>query len=203
MAHAHDTTDQNASVLDILFLAARTHRRWRDTPVEPSLLRRLYELARWPPTSGNCQPMRLVFVTSAGARARLLPALNRGNVEQTRTAPVTAIVAYDTRFFELMPKLVPERPEMASRFAAAPEAVRERLAFQSGTLQGAYLILAARVLGLDCGPMGGFDRERVDATFFPDGRWKSNFLLNLGYADPSQIGPRAPRLEFDEACRIV
>lgn len=158
MPETHETT---ANQIDVLFLAARTHRRWNEARVEPSLLRRLYELARWPPTSANCQPMRLVLVTSADAKARLLVAVNEGNVEQTRTAPVTAIVAYDTRFFELMPKLVPGRPEMASRFAAAPEAMRDRLAFQSGTLQGAYLILAARLLGLDCGPMDGFDREVI------------------------------------------
>jgi 3-hydroxypropanoate dehydrogenase len=130
------------------------------------------------------------------------PALDAGNVEQTMNAPATAIVAYDTRFFEEMPKLAPTRPDIGARFASAPDAVRERLAFQGGTLQGGYLMLAARALGLDCGPMGGFDRAKVDAAFFPDGRWKSNFLVNLGYGDPAHLRPRAPRLEFDEACRI-
>jgi 3-hydroxypropanoate dehydrogenase len=115
---------------------------------------------------------------------------------------VTAIVAYDTRFFEFMEKLAPSRPGLVARLASAPEPARERMAFQGGTLQGAYLILAARSLGLDCGPMGGFDRARVDATFFPEGRWRSNFLLNLGYGDASTLRPRAPRLEFSEACRI-
>jgi len=166
------------------------------------MLERVYELARWPPTSANSEPMRLVFVKSAEAKARLRPALDAGNVDQTMSAPVTAIVAYDTRFFEEMTKLAPQRPELAARFAGAPEAVRDRLAFQGGTLQGGYLILAARALGLDCGPMGGFDRAKVDAEFFPDGRWKSNFLLNLGYGDPSTLRPRAPRLEFADACRI-
>lgn len=190
------------SALRALFFDARTHRTWIDRPVESSLLRQLYDLARWPPTSANCQPMRIVFVTTRDAKERLRPALDAGNVNQTMSAPVTAIVAYDTRFFELMKKLVPARPEIVERFATRPEPVRERLAFQNGTLQGGYLILAARALGLDCGPMGGFDRTKVDDVFFADGRWKSNFLLNLGYAEPSALRPRAPRLEFDEACRI-
>jgi 3-hydroxypropanoate dehydrogenase len=188
--------------LALLFFDARTHRRWLDRPVDALLLRRIYDLARWPPTSANSEPMRIVFVTSAGAKERLRPALDAGNVEQTMSAPVTAVVAYDPQFFDKMSRLVPARPDMGERFAAAPEAVRERLAFQGGTLQGGYLILAARALGLDCGPMGGFDRAKVDAAFFPDGRWKSNFLLNLGYGDPAALRPRAPRLDFDEACRI-
>jgi 3-hydroxypropanoate dehydrogenase len=187
---------------DQLFLKARTYRRWADRAVDDDVLVRLYELARMPPTSANCQPMRVVFVKSHAAKERLRPALDAGNVDQTMTAPVTAIIAYDTRFFEWLPKLAPQRPEMAQRFAGRPEAVRERLAFQNGSLQGAYLILAARALGLDCGPMGGFDREKVDGAFFPDGRWKSNFLVNLGHGDPSVLQPRAPRLDFDEACRI-
>jgi 3-hydroxypropanoate dehydrogenase len=185
-----------------LFLDARTHRRWLDKPVDDQLLRRVYDLARWPPTSANCQPARVVFIRSREAKERLRPAVDAGNVEQTMTAPVTAIVAYDTRFFEYMSLLAPQRPEMGERLAARPEAVRERMAFQNGTLQGGYLILAARALGLDCGPMGGFDRARVEAEFFPDARWKSNFLLNLGYGEPTAPGPRAPRLEFETACRI-
>jgi 3-hydroxypropanoate dehydrogenase len=188
--------------LELLFLSARTYRRWVDRPVDDALLRRVYDLARWPPTSANSEPMRIVFVKSASAKERLRPALDAGNLEQTMTAPVTAVVAYDTQFFDKMSKLAPARPDLGERFAAAPEAVRERLAFQGGTLQGGYLILAARALGLDCGPMGGFDRAMVDATFFPDGRWKSNFLLNLGYGDPATLRSRAPRLDFDEACRV-
>lgn len=185
-----------------LFLDARTHRAWLDRPVDEALLHRVYELARWPPTSANSTPMRLVFIKSREGKERLRPALDAGNVEQTMNAPVTAVVAYDTQFFDKMSKLAPTRPEMGARFAAAPEAVRERLAFQGGTLQGGYLILAARALGLDCGPMGGFDRAKVDTAFFPDGRSTSNFLLNLGYGDSSTLRPRAPRLDFDEACRI-
>ena len=188
--------------LRLLFFNARTHRAWLDRPVDDALLSRIYELGRWPPTSGNCEPMRLVFVKSHEAKAKLRPALDTGNVDQTMSAPVTAIVAYDTRFFDEMPKLTPQRPEMGARFAGAPEAVRERLAFQNGSLQGGYLILAARALGLDCGPMGGFDRAKVDAAFFPDGRWKSNFLLNIGYGNSATLRPRAPRLDFDEACQI-
>jgi 3-hydroxypropanoate dehydrogenase len=188
--------------LELLFVEARTHRKWLDQPVDDALLLGIYELARWPPTSANCEPMRLVFVKSAEAKARLRPALAAGNVDQTMSAPVTAIVAYDTRFFEDMPRLTPQRPEIAARFAAAPEADRERTASQNGWLQGGYLILAARALGLDCGPMGGFDRAAVDAAFFPDRRWKSSFLLNLGYGDPAALRPRAPRLRADEACRI-
>ena len=189
-------------VLGVLFTDARTHRKWLDRAVDEATLRRVYELARWPPTSANSEPLRLVFVKSAASKARLRPALDQGNVEQTMSAPVTAIVAHDSRFFELMPELSPSRPEIAARFGALPEAARERLAFQGGTLQGAYLMLAARAVGLDCGPMGGFDRARVDADFFPDGRWKSNFLVNLGYGDSSALRPRAPRLDFAEACRI-
>jgi 3-hydroxypropanoate dehydrogenase len=192
----------NNEGLELLFLKARTLRKWIDRPVDDGLLRRVYELARWPPTSANSEPMRVVFVKSAESKARLRPALDAGNVDQTMSAPATAIVAYDSQFFELMPKLSPTRPDIATRFAALPEAARERLAFQGGTLQGGYLILAARALGLDCGPMGGFDRATVDAEFFPDGRWKSNFLVNLGYGDPSSVRPAAPRLDFDEACRI-
>jgi 3-hydroxypropanoate dehydrogenase len=188
--------------LEVLFTAARTHRKWLDRPVDDAILRRVYELARWPPTSANSQPLRLVFVKSTAAKNRLSSALDHGNVEQTMAAPVTAIVAHDTRFFELMAKLSPSRPEIATRFGSLPDAARERLAFQGGTLQGAYLMLAARAVGLDCGPMGGFDRGKVDADFFPDGRWRSNFLVNLGYGDPSALRPRAPRLDFEEACRI-
>jgi 3-hydroxypropanoate dehydrogenase len=192
----------NDEGLALLFLDARTLRRWTDRPVDDEVLRRVYELARWPPTSANSEPMRVVFVKSAEGKARLRPALDAGNVEQTMSAPATAIVAHDIRFFELMTKLSPARPEMAARFGSLPEPVRDRLAFQGGTLQGGYLILAARALGLDCGPMGGFDRAKVDAEFFPDGRWQSNFLVNLGYGDPSTLRPRAPRLDFEEACRI-
>ncbi len=196
MPTAHDDD------LDLLFLGARTHNAWLPRPVEDATLRRLYELARMPPTAANSQPLRLVFVRSAEAKERLRPALAPGNVEKTMAAPVTAIVAYDLRFHEKMPELFPARPEMGAGMAAMPEAARDRFLMQNGSLQGAYVILAARALGLDCGPMGGFDNAKVDAAFFADGRWRSNFLLNLGYGDASKVWPRNPRLDFDAACRI-
>jgi 3-hydroxypropanoate dehydrogenase len=155
---------------------------------------------KWGPTSGNCCPARIVFVTSREAKARLEPALDRGNVAQTMAAPATAIIAYDLEFYDKLPLLVPHR-DARSEFIGRPEHARAA-AMQSGTLQGAYLIVAARALGLDCGPMGGFDAAKVDAAFFPGGKVKSNFLCNLGYGDPAKLHPRAPRLAFDEACRI-
>jgi len=184
-----------------LFLDARSHNRWLDTPVDDALLRELYHLTALAPTSANSQPMRIVFVKSRDAKERLRPALAPGNVEKTMTAPVTAIVAHDLEFYEKLPKLVPHA-NVHGWFANLPAEHRERAAFQGGTLQGAYLILAARALGLDCGPIGGFDHDAVDAAFFPAGSWKSNFLVNLGYGDPAGVFPRNPRLDFDEACRI-
>ncbi len=186
--------------LDLLFREARTHRSWIDRPVSDALLHALYDLAKMAPTSSNSSPMRVVFVRSPEAKRLLLPCLDEGNRRQTETAPVTAIVAYDSRFYEEFPKLNRVDPQ---RYAARdPDAIRTE-ALRNGSLQGGYLILAARSLGLDCGPMGGFDRDRVDAAFFPDGRWKSNFLCNLGYGDGRNIRPRAGRLAFDEACRIL
>jgi 3-hydroxypropanoate dehydrogenase len=186
-----------------LFLDARTHNGWTGQPVDDSLLRRLYELARMGPTAMNCQPMRLVFVKSQEAKTRLRPALAPGNVDKTMAAPVTAVVAYDGEFYAEMAKLVPHLPDADKRIGGMEPAARRGMALLSATLQGGYLILAARGLGLDCGPMGGFDADKVDAEFFPDGRWKSIFLLNLGHGDPAKLRPRAPRLDFDEACRIV
>lgn len=186
-----------------LLLDARTHNGWLDRPVDDGLLRRLYELVRMGPTSSNCQPLRLVFVKSPAAKLRLRPTLSAGNVEKTMQAPVTAIVAYDTAFYEKMAKLAPHRPGAGQALAAMEPESRRRMALLSATLQGGYVILAARGLGLDCGPMGGFDGEQVDAEFFPEGTWKSFLLLNLGHGDPGKLYPRAPRLDFDEACRIV
>jgi 3-hydroxypropanoate dehydrogenase len=189
--------------LDInrLFLEARTHSAWLDRPVDDAILRRIYEAARMAPTSANTQPLRIVFVRSPDAKERLKPALSPGNVDKTMAAPATAIIAYDLEFYEKLPKLFPGR-DMKSAFAGMPAEKRERAAFQNSSIQGGYVILAARALGLDCGPMGGFDNAKVDAAFFPDGKWKSNFLINLGYGDPSKLFPRNPRLDFDEACRI-
>ena len=191
----------NEADLQLLFLDARTHNVWLDKPVDDALLRRIYELAKMAPTSANSQPMRVLFVKSKEAKERLLPAVSPSNVEKTRSAPVTAVVAYDLEFYEKLPKLMPH-VDARSWFSGAPKERIDRIAFQNSSLQGAYLILAARALGLDCGPMAGFDSAKVDAEFFPDGKWKSNFLLNLGYGDPAKLYPRNPRLDFEEACRI-
>jgi len=164
------------------------------------VLRELYELMKWGPTSANLSPARILFLRTKEAKERLRPALMAGNVEKTMAAPVTAIVAYDTEFYETLPTLFPHT-DARSWFAGKP-ALIESTAFRNGTLQGAYMIIAARALGLDCGPMSGFDNARVDAAFFPDGKWKSNFLCNLGYGDPASVKPRNPRLSFEEACRI-
>lgn len=189
------------AALDQLFRDARTFNRFEDRPVEPDLLRRVYDLARMGPTSANCQPMRVVFVVSAEAKEKLKPALSAGNRDKTMAAPATAIVAHDLRFYDELPRLFHD-PGARSWFTGS-EAHAERTAFRNGSLQGAYFLLAARALGLDCGPMSGFDNAKVDAAFFPDGRCKSNFLINLGYGDRSSLFPRNPRLAFDEACRIA
>jgi 3-hydroxypropanoate dehydrogenase len=193
------------AVIDRLFLEARTHNGWLDRPIEEATLRRLYELARMPPTAANTQPARFLFVKSAAAKERLRPALSAGNVDKTMAAPVTAVVAFDTRFHEQMLKLFPARPEMGASLAAMPEPALGAFLLQNASLQAGYLMLAARALGLDCGPMGGFDRQKVDEAFFSDGAdggWKSTLLINLGYGDPAKLHPRNPRLAFDEACRI-
>jgi 3-hydroxypropanoate dehydrogenase len=153
------------------------------------------------PTSANSSPARFVFLQSAAAKARLLPALASPNVEKTRTAPVTVIVAWDTEFHERLPQLFPHS-EMRAYFVGNQPLIDET-AFRNGTLPGGYFILAARAVGLDCGPMSGFDPAKVNAEFFPDGKWKANFLCNLGYGDRSKLFPRNPRLEFDEACRVL
>ena len=184
-----------------IFLEARTHNRWLDRPVDDALLRELYAMTKLAPTSANSQPLRIVFVKSAEAKNRLKPAIAQQNVEKTMTAPVTAIVAHDLEFYEQLPKLLPHVDARAWFAHRSPDQI-ERAAFQGSSMQGAYLILAARALGLDAGPIGGFDSAKVDAAFFPDGKWRSNFLVNLGYGDPAGLFPRSPRLEFDAACRI-
>ena len=184
-----------------LFVEARTHNKWWPRRVDDALLRELYDLAKLAPTSANSQPMRLVFVKSREAKERLKPALAPQNVEKTMTAPVTVIVAHDLEFYERLPKLMPH-VDARSWFASRPAEQIERAAFQGSSMQGAYLILAARALGLDTGAIGGFDNAKVDAAFFPDGTVRSNFLVNLGYGDRGGLYPRNPRLDFDEACRI-
>ena len=187
--------------LDLLFRRARTHRAWLDRPVPDDLLRRVYGLAAEGPTSANCSPMRVLFVKSREAKERLRPALTPGNVDKTMQAPVTAIIGHDPQFYELLPRLFPAA-DMRANFVGKPDLIAAT-AFRNGSLQGAYLMLAARAFGLDCGGMSGFDNAKVDAAFFPDGRVKSNFLCNLGYGDASKLGPRPPRLPFDDACRII
>lgn len=187
--------------MDQLFRQARTHWVWRPEPVPLELLKEIYDLARFGPTSANSSPARFVFLTTPEAKERLRPALSAGNVEKTMTAPVTVIVAFDTEFHEKLPQLFPAR-DMRSVFAGNAALLHET-AFRNGTLQGAYLMLAARALGLDCGPMSGFDQQKVNAEFFPDGKWKANFLCNMGYGDASKLFPRNPRLSFEEACRVL
>ncbi|RKH05869.1 malonic semialdehyde reductase [Corallococcus sp. CA053C] len=194
-------TALDTATLDQLFTAARTHSAWLDQPVTDDTLHRLYELARMAPTAANSQPMRLVFVKGREAKEKLKPTLSPGNVDKTMQAPVTVIVAYDTQFHEQMPKLFPSR-DMKSVFAAQSPEAREQTASMNSSLQGAYLILAARALGLDCGPMAGFDKAKVDAAFLEGTGWKSLFLLNLGYGDAQKLFPRNPRLAFEDACRI-
>ncbi len=187
--------------LDLMFRNARTHNAWLDKPVEDALLRQVYDLAKMGPTSANMCPMRIVFVKSREAKERLKPALDAGNVDKTMAAPVTAILGMDIHFFEQLPKLFPHADAKAW-FKELPDNVLEYIALRNSSLQGAYFMLAARSLGLDCGPMSGFDNAKVDATFFAGTTVKSNFLCNLGYGDASKLYPRSPRLDFEEACKL-
>ena len=190
--------------LDTILRNARSQNGWLDRPVTDDQLRRIYELMKWGPTSANCQPVRLVFVRSREAKEKLRPALSAGNLDKTMAAPVTAIVGYDSAFYENLPRMFPHNQTAIHWFKGeGKEAVAHSTAFRNGTLQGAYLIIAARALGLDCGAMSGFDNAKVDEAFFPDGRVKSNFLCNIGYGDPAKVLVRLPRLEFDEACSIA
>jgi 3-hydroxypropanoate dehydrogenase len=187
--------------IDQVFREARTHNEWLAHSVSSELLRRVYELTAWGPTSANSTPARFVFLTTLEAKERLRPALSAGNLEKTMAAPVTVIIAWDTEFYEHLPKLFPHK-DMRSVFVGKA-GLAEVTAFRNSSLEGGYFILAARALGLDCGPMSGFDNGKVDAEFFPDGKWKSNFLCNLGYGDGAKLFPRNPRLSFDEACLIL
>ena len=190
--------------LNVIFREARTQNAWLPRPVPDELLREIYDLAKLGPTSANTSPMRLVFVRSKEAKERLRPALMPANVDKTMAAPVTAIVANDMKFYEFIPRLFPHNPKFADMFTQpGKEEFTRTTAFRNSTLQAGYFILAARALGLDVGPMSGFDNAKVDAEFFPDGRWKSNFLMNLGYGDPAALRARNPRLSFEEACRVL
>ena len=199
-AAAH-STKISSDALDQLFRQARTHSAWLPTRVPVETLREVYELARLGPTSANSTPARFLFLESEAAKERLLPALAPSNVEKTKAAPVTVIVAWDTEFHEKLPKLFPHA-DMRSYFVGNQPLIDES-ALRNSSLQGGYFILAARAVGLDCGPMSGFDAAKVNAEFFPDGKWKVNFLCNLGYGDGGKLFPRNPRLEFDEACRVL
>ena len=202
--------------LDVLFREARTFSSWLDKPVDDETLHRVYELLKFAPTAANSNPARFIFIRSRAAKERLRPALAPGNVDKTMSAPVTAIVAYDLMFFEKLPKLFPHSPKMRELYATNPQLV-ETTARRNSSLQGAYLILAARAVGLDCGPMSGFDNAKVDEEFFaagkecdgcdqeffPEGHVRSNFLINLGYGDRAKLHPRLPRLSFNEGCSIL
>ena len=184
-----------------LFTQARTHNGWRDEDVPDALLREALDIARWGPTSANCQPMRVLFLRSREAKQRLAPALIAGNLEKTMAAPAVAVVAYDLNFYEHLPRLYPATD--ARSWFVGNQPLIEETAFRNGTLQGAYLLLALRALGLDAGPMSGFDKAMVDAEFFPEGTVKSNFLVNIGYGDPAKLYPRGPRFAFEEIARIL
>jgi nitroreductase len=186
--------------LDVLFRNARTHSAWLDKPVSNELLKQVYDLAKWGATSANCSPMRVVFVTSKAAKEKLKSALAEGNVAKTMAAPVTAIIGHDMEFYEKLPFLFPHVD--ARSWFVGNKPLIESTAFRSSSLQGAYLMLAARALGLDCGPMSGFDNAKMDELFFSGTSIKSNFICNFGYGDASKLYPRSPRFAFDEVCRI-
>lgn len=191
----------DSTALNQLFLSARTYNAWRDEPVPDTLLHQLYDLLKMAPTSANCSPARIVFVRTPEQKARLAPALAEGNRAKTLAAPVTAIIAHDLAFYEQLPRLFPHTDARA--WFVGNESLINTTAFRNGTLQGGYLILAARALGLDCGPMSGFDNAKVDELFFPNQPVRSNFLCNLGYGDPASVHPRSPRFVFEDACKIV
>src|SRR5580693_6771295 len=188
--------------LDTIFRDAHTHNKWSDKPVSNAMLMAVWDLMRWGPTSANIQPARIVFITTQEAKARLKPLLSEGNREKTMLAPAIAIIGYDLDFPEMLPKLFPNNPKMKDVFAGKPE-LTQTAAFRNGSLQGAYLIIAARALGLDCGPMSGFDNAGVDKEFFAGTNIKSNFICAIGYGDPAGVFARNPRLTFDEACKIL
>lgn len=209
-------TPVSQEALDTILGKARTHGAWLSKPVTDETIRQVYELMKWGPTSANSSPARFFFIRSAEAKARLKPTLSPGNVEKTIAAPVTVIIAYDLKFYTRLSKLFPHSPAMQKLFEDNPQLV-ESTAKRNSSLQGAYLMIAARALGLDCGPMSGFDNAKLDEEFFAaskqargteqeffsEGQLKSNFLCNLGYGDAAKLHPRGPRLSFEEACRLL
>ena len=199
--HIPDPKAIEAAALEQLFTEARTHNGFFDRHVPDELLRKAFDIAKMGPTSANQSPLRILFLRSEAAKARLLPALSAGNLEKTKAAPVVAITAYDEQFYEHLPFLFPHAD--AKPWFSGNAELAARSAFQNGTLQVAYLIIALRAVGLDTGPMTGFDRTKVDAEFFPDGRFKSNVLINIGYGDSSKLFPRSPRFDFDHVAQIL
>jgi 3-hydroxypropanoate dehydrogenase len=187
--------------LDLLFRTARTHNGWLPKPVTDAQIRAIYEIVKMGPTSANSQPARFIFIRTKEGKEKLRPALSEGNTAKTMDAPVTALVAYDTQFYEHMPRMFPHNPDAINWFKGTPAAMPT--AIRNGTLQGAYLIIAARAVGLDIGAMSGFNNALVDEAFFPDGRFKSNFLCNIGYGDETKIFARSPRLPFEDACTLM
>lgn len=197
MAHPLD-----AAALEQAFLKARTFNKFLDQEIPDEVILQLYDLMKWGPTAMNCQSGHLLVIKSPEAKQRLLPSLMPGNREKTQAAPATIIVASDTRFYENLPTQFPANPRASELFDASNE-MTQQTAFRNSTLQGAYLMIAARMLGLDCGPMSGFNNAAIDKEFFPEGRYRSNFLINIGYGDPTGNYPRGPRLPFDQAVAIL
>lgn len=192
----------NTAAIDQIFMDARTHNYWLDKPVSEETIAELYAMMRMGPTSANCSPARIVFVQSDEAKAKLKPLLMEGNQEKTMAAPVCAIIGHDLEFYEKIPELFPHNPDAKSWFNWSEE-FAEQTAFRNGSLQGAYFMIAARALGLDCGPMSGFDQDGVNEAFFGGTTIKSNFLCNIGYGNDAKLDPRSPRLAFGDACQIV
>lgn len=189
------------AAIDQIFTKARTHNKWIDRPVSDADLHAIFDLLKMGPTSANCSPARFVFIRTPEGHEKLRPALSAGNLDKTMSAPVTVVVAHDPKFYDKLPMLFPHADARA--WFAGNDALAQETAFRNGTLQGAYLMIAARALGVDCGPMSGFDKSKVDAAFFAESGWKSNFLINLGHGDASGLFPRSPRFSFDEACVLA
>ena len=187
---------------NLIFQEARTHNDWLDKDISNDILMEIYDLMKWGPTSANCSPTRIIFVKSKASKDRLLPFVIESNLEKTKSAPVTAIIGYDINFHDHLPKLFPHNPDAQNWFNHSID-IAEETAFRNGSMQGAYFIIAARALGLDCGPMSGFDKEGVDNEFFRDTNIKSNFLCNLGYGDKTKLFERSPRFKFNEFCEII
>lgn len=189
------------AALATLFTEARTHNGWQNKPVSDELCQQIYHLAKWGATSANCSPARIVFVKSTAEKEKLVACVSPGNQEKTKTAPVTAIIGMDMEFYEKLPQLFPHTD--ARSWFVGNQALIDSTAFRNSSLQGAYFMLAARALGLDCGPMSGFEADKINAAFFPNSKVKVNFICSLGYGDASKLFPRSPRLSFEEACRII